>query len=182
LKAAATHTDLEFAYLGGREKVKRGLLEATVATSAGDLTIFAVHLKSRFTERPDDVLSTIRRTGEAAAIRDRVLKRFPLPSAARFIILGDCNDSKASKAIERLHERGKTVIAELLPANDSRGESWTHAFRREETYTRVDHLFVSPGLMASVVEGKAQIFDGEGVRQASDHRPVFTRLNIEPKK
>ena len=176
LKAVTTHADLEFTYFGAKEKVKRGLLEATIATTEGDVTIFALHLKSRFTERPDDVLSTIRRTGEAGAIRDRVLKKFPAPANARFVILGDCNDGKASKAIERLHDRGKTVVAHLLPAADARGESWTHAFRRDDTYTRVDHILVSPGLLAAVQGGAARIFDGDGVKAASDHRPVMATL------
>lgn len=178
LKGVTTHTDLEFTYFGGKETVKRGLLEATVATAAsgGEITIFAVHLKSRITERPDDVQSTVRRTGEAAAIRDRVLKRFPTPDSARFVILGDCNDSKASKAVERLHQRGKTTIATLLPAADGRGETWTHAFRRDDTYSRVDHILVSPGLLPAVQGGAAKIFDGENTRPASDHRPVSVTL------
>ena len=182
LKAVTTHADLEFTYFGAKEKVKRGLLEATVATAAGDVTLFAVHQKSRFTDRPDDVMSAIRRTGEATAVRDRVLRVFPAPAKARFVILGDCNDGKGSKPLERLHERGKTVIAELLPAVDSRGESWTHAFRRDDTYTRVDHILVSPGLIPAVQGGVARIFDGEGVRAASDHRPVVMTLVFESKK
>jgi endonuclease/exonuclease/phosphatase family metal-dependent hydrolase len=182
LKTVTTHTDLEFTYFGAKERVKRGLLEATLATVGGDVTIFAVHLKSRFTERPDDVLSTIRRTGEAAAIRDRVLKKFPLPAAANFLILGDCNDGKASKPLERLRVRGKTVVTELLPATDSRGESWTHAFRKDDTYTRVDHVLVSPGLSGAVVGGVARIVDSEGVKLASDHRPVVATLVFESKK
>lgn len=182
LKNVTTHADLEFPYLGGREKVKRGLLEATITTDGGEVTLFAVHLKSRFTERADDPQSGLRRTGEAAAIRDRVLKRFPEPARAQFLIIGDCNEGKASKPIERLRERGKTVIAELLPAADSRGESWTHAYRKDDSYTRVDHVLVSPGVRAAVQGGAARIFDGEGVRAASDHRPVVVTLTAERAK
>ena len=182
LKAVATHADLEFTYFGAKERVKRGLLEVTITTVDGDVTIFGVHLKSRYTDRPDDVLSTLRRTGEATAVRDRVLTRFPAPAKARSVILGDCNDGKASKPLERLHVRGKTIIAELLPAGDSRGETWTHAFRRDDTYTRVDHVLVSPGLRATVQGGVAKIFDGDGVRTASDHRPVTVTLLLGQKK
>lgn len=181
LKAVTTHTDLQFTYFDAKETVKRGLLEATIETAAGDVTIFALHLKSRFTDRPDDPLSTTRRTGEATAIRDRVLRRFPNPAAARFVVLGDCNDGRTGRAIGLLQKRGRTEIAMLLPAADSRGEVWTHAFRREETYSRVDHVFVSPGLRAAVVGGTARIHDGESVRHASDHRPVFVVLTLESK-
>lgn len=181
-RSMTTHTDLQFAYLGSKEAVKRGLFEVTIATAAGDVTIFALHLKSRFTDRPDDPSSAIRRAGEATAIRDRVLKRFPEPAAARFVILGDCNDSRTSKAVGFLQKRGKTEIAALLPAADSRGETWTHAYRREDSYSRVDHVFVSPGLRAAVQGGVARIYDGEGVREASDHRPLVIALTLESGK
>ena len=178
LKGVTTHTDLDFAYFGGREKVKRGLLEATIATDGGDVTIFALHLKSRFTERPDDPLCAIRRAGEATAIRDRVLKKFPAPSSARFLILGDCNDSKSSKALEHLQRRGKTAVAALLPVADSRGETWTHYYRKEESYSHVDYALVSAGLRAAVAGGAARIYDGDGVREASDHRPVSLAIQF----
>jgi endonuclease/exonuclease/phosphatase family metal-dependent hydrolase len=181
LRSVTTHTDLQFTYFGGRETVKRGLLEASIATAAGDITLFAVHLKSRYTDRPDDPLSAIRRAAEATAIRDRVLKRFPQPETARFILLGDCNDGRTGKALGFLQKRGKTEIARLLPAADSRGETWTHAFRREDSYSRVDHVLVSPGLSEAVNDRRARMYDGDGVREASDHRPVWVVLRVDNK-
>jgi endonuclease/exonuclease/phosphatase family metal-dependent hydrolase len=178
LSAVTTRTDLEFSYFGAREKVKRGLLEATIATAAGAITIFAVHLKSRFTDRPADPLSAMRRAGEATAIRDYVLKRFPDPREARFLILGDCNEGKNSRALGFLQKRGKTEIAIALPAADSRGEVWSYAYRKEETYSRVDHILVSRGLIGAVRDGVARIYDGTGVREASDHRPLIVELMV----
>src|SRR4051812_28457254 len=110
-KAVVQYRDLEISYFWEKEKVKRGLLEVTLATEAGDLTIFAIHLKSRFTDRPDDPVSAIRRLGEATAVRDAILKRFPNPQAARFVIVGDCNDTKGSKPLDRLTQRGATTIS-----------------------------------------------------------------------
>ena len=179
LAGHVTYGELQYSYFGGKETVKRGLFEVTVTTAAGDVTLFAVHLKSRFTDRADDPLSAVRRASEATAIRDQVLKRFPNPAAARFLILGDCNDSRTSKALGFLQKRGNTRIALVLPAEDSRGETWSYAYRREETYSRVDHILVSPGLTGAVKNGVARIYDGPGVREASDHRPVFVVLNLE---
>ena len=181
LRKVTTHRDLSLAYFGAREKVKRGMLEVTIDTAAGDVTLFAVHLKSRFTDRPDDPASALRRAGEAMAIRDRILQRFPSPADARLIILGDCNDGPRSRPLAALQNRGRTSIAELLAAADSRGETWTHAFRRDDSYSRADYMLVSAGLKPQVRGGVARIYDGPGVKEASDHRPVFLVL-IEPEK
>ena len=181
LKSVVPHINLEFSYLNATERVKRGLLEVSIATAAGDITLFALHLKSRLTDRPDDLMSALRRVGEATAIRECVLARFPDPGTARFLILGDCNDDKASKAVQRLLRRGKTEVAGLLPATDTRGESWTHAYRKEDSYSRVDHIMVAPGLRPAVEGGRARIYDGPGVREASDHRPVIVTLELPAK-
>ena len=178
-KAVKPHANVEFTYFGARERVKRGLLEATFATEAGDLTIFAVHLKSRFTDRPDDPQSVARRIAEATAVRDIVLRRFPVPAGERFLILGDCNDGTASKAVQHLLARGKTGIAKLLPATDSRGEMWTHYYHAGESYSRVDHIMISAGLQPAVKEGAARIFDAPETRLASDHRPVTVTFELD---
>jgi endonuclease/exonuclease/phosphatase family metal-dependent hydrolase len=175
-----TERDLAFRYFGGREKVKRGVLEVTLASGAGDLTLFVVHLRSRFTDRPDDPGSAVCRAGEAGAVRDHVLQRFPDPAAARFLILGDCNDTKGSKPLRLLTRRGGTTIAKLLAAADPRGEAWTYVFFKTDTYERVDHVLVSPGLLPAVAGGRARIYDGPGVREASDHRPVVVTLELGP--
>ncbi|HVU23422.1 MAG TPA: endonuclease/exonuclease/phosphatase family protein [Opitutus sp.] len=176
--SVAQHATLTFPYFGAPEKVKRGLLEVRLATADGELTIFTLHLKSRYTDRPDDPRSALRRVGEAVAVRDAVLREFPEPARARFVIAGDFNDDKASKPVQRMLERGKTVVAELLPAADARGETWTHNYRKEDNYTRVDHILVSPWLAGAVRGGTARIYDGPGVREASDHRPVVVTLEL----
>ncbi|MBI5771120.1 MAG: endonuclease/exonuclease/phosphatase family protein [Verrucomicrobia bacterium] len=182
LVRVTTHDDLAFSYFGAKEKVKRGLLEVAVTTVAGEVTLFAVHLKSRFTDRPDDPMSAVRRGAEATAVRDRILKRFPSPAESRVVVLGDCNDGRSSRTLAHLIKRGERTVLELLPAADSRGEAWTHVYRREESYTHVDHVLVSPGLRAAVPGGVARIYDGEGVREASDHRPVMITLVLEAKR
>lgn len=176
------HCDLEFAYLGGKERVKRGMIEATVSGEGGPVTVFGIHLKSRLTERPEDPASNVRRAAEATAVRERIRERVGLGAVKRFIVLGDCNDSRSSRTLTHLQKRGRTEIARLLPASDSRGEVWTHLFRRDESYSRVDHVLVCPDLLPAVVGREARIFDGEGVLLASDHRPVFVDVSLSDKK
>ena len=173
------HRDLDFKYFDGREAVKRGVLEAILETSNGPVTLWALHLKSRYTDREDDPASAKRRAGEAMAIREFILRRHPDPAEAQFVILGDFNDSKRSAALRYLTRKGSRRIAELLPAADSRGEAWTHHYRREDAYTRVDHILVSPGLLYAVQERRVRIHDGPGVAAASDHRPVVLTLELD---
>ena len=180
LAAVTRHEALEFPYFEATERVKRGLLEVRLETAAGEVTLFGLHLKSRYTDRADDPRSARRRLGEAVAIRDAVLRGFPEPATARFAIMGDFNDDKSSATLRRILARGKTKVARLLPAADSRGETWTHAFRKQDSYSRVDHVLVSPGLWPAVRGGEARIYDGEGVREASDHRPVVVTLEFGP--
>jgi endonuclease/exonuclease/phosphatase family metal-dependent hydrolase len=176
--AVRLHTTLEFSYFGATEKVKRGMLEVRLATAAGEVTLFGLHLKSRYTDREDDPRSAIRRLGEATAIRDEVLRRFPEPALARFAIVGDFNDDRASRTLRRIATRGKTKVAKLLSIADSRGETWTHAYRKEDSYSRVDHVLVSAALRAAVRGGAGRIYDGEGAREASDHRPVVVTFEF----
>ncbi len=176
--AVTPHADLTFRYRGGEGRLKRGLLEVKLATSAGEITVWGLHLKSRYTDHPDDPMSAKRRAGEATAIRDLILAKHPDPTAARFVILGDFNDGRTSQAVRFMGKRGKTTIAELLPATDSRGETWTYAYRKEDTYQRVDHILVSAGLQPLVAGNRAEICDASETMRASDHRPVVVTLQL----
>ena len=180
--AVRKHTDLAFKYFDTPQTVKRGMLEVRVKTASGELALFIVHLKSRLTDRKDDPDSAQRRASEALAIRDRLLRLYPKPEAgnARFMILGDFNDVRVSRPLEILVKRGRLKISELLAAADSQGEVWTHFYEKRDTYSRVDHILVSAAVKPFVQNGLARIHDGPGVREASDHRPLFVRLNFAP--
>ncbi|MBK9989957.1 MAG: endonuclease/exonuclease/phosphatase family protein [Verrucomicrobia bacterium] len=172
------HAELTHSYFGKKELVKRGLIEVRFATEVGEVALFVVHLKSRFTDRPDDPNSALRRLGEATAVRDQVLKIFPEPATARFLLVGDCNDSAASKPLRALAQKGKTEIAEILPAADSHGEVWSHFYKKEQIYSRVDHVLVSTLLMSAVAGGSAKICDVAETAAASDHRPLVVTLKL----
>lgn len=174
------HVDVPIVLFGQREVVKRGVLEVTFATDQGELTLFIVHLKSRRTERPDDPQGVTQREREAEAVRDLVLARFLDPAKAKLIVCGDFNDTRMSKPVQSLLRRGQTVLGELLRAVDGRGEVWTHYYRREDTYSRIDYLLVSAALKPLVVGDQGQVHDGAAAEAASDHRMVFAKLKLEP--
>ncbi len=178
LAQVVRHADLDFPYLHGRESVRRGMLEVRLPAPGGEVSLFVVHLKSRYTERDDDPDSVIRRGAEATAARNRVWERFPSPTepTARFAIVGDFNDGPRSRAVRAFASRGESALSALLPAADSRGETWTYFYAREDVYSRVDHVMVSAALAAEIAGGAATIYDGPGTAEASDHRPVLFTL------
>jgi len=172
------HTPLRFAYLGGVEDVKRGLLELCVERPHGPLTLWAVHLKSRYTNDKADPESAIRRAAEALRIREFILQRIADTQADLYLILGDFNDTRTSPPLRYLMQRGNLRFSHLLPIADSRGEHWTYHNARDDSYSRVDHILVSSALLPFVKNGSAEIADGPQVRDASDHRPVFVTLDF----
>lgn len=181
-KEVKRHAEVPTVYFGQPERVKRGVLEVIFATDRGDVSLFVVHLKSKFTERKDDPEAALQRALEAEAVRDLVLKRFPDPTKAKFIVAGDWNDTKGTRPVRALQKRGDTVIGELINAVDTKGDAWTHYFGREDLYSRIDYLMVSPGLKDAVVKDSARVHDSADVREASDHRPVSARLDVNPAK
>ncbi len=159
---------------GEDEPVRRGLLEARVLAPGGAFTVFVVHLKSRISADRDDPGAEDLRAAEARAVRDRVLRAFPEPASARFVLLGDCNDLPGGRVLQALQTRGEKVVAEWIDAADERGHRWTHVYHRHGLYSRFDHALVSPGLAPAVL--RAWIEDGPDVAAASDHRPVALAL------
>lgn len=175
LHAVRTHHDLEFPYLGQTTRLRRGLLEATLLTAVGELTLVVLHLKSPLSDDPRDPRAEALRRAEAGAVRDRLGSRFPDPRRARFLLLGDYNEIPTGPAVQTLRRRGRTELLRLIPAVDDRGDSWTHHYRRGETYARVDLVLFSPAV-APWIAGPGEIADGTEVRRASDHRPVLIAL------
>lgn len=180
-KEVKPHPDVAYTYFDQPAKVRRGVLEVIFATDQGDVSLFVVHLKSKYTERKDDPESALQRALEAEAVRDLVLTRFPDPAQAKFLVVGDWNDTRSTRPVRAMQKRGELVVGELVRAADSRGHLWTHFFRREDQYSRIDYLMVSPGLKPLVVGNRATIHDGPGVVDASDHRPVWMKLDVQPK-
>jgi len=172
------HRDLDFKYFEGRERVKRGMLEASFELGGGfTFKLFAVHLKSRYTDNKEDALSRMRRTGEAEACRNRIIERTHEAGQAHYIIAGDFNDHPKSAPLRRFYRRGDLEIGSLVRATDSRGEVWTYYYEKESRYELIDGFIASPVILSSIVAGSGRIADVSGVMTASDHRMVYLDIN-----
>jgi len=172
------HTDLDFKYLDGREVVKRGMLEVTFEDASGRaFKLFAVHLKSRWTEHDADPEARQRRTREAEACRNRVIERTFERDASKFMVAGDFNDHANSAPMRRFDHRGDLKIGTRLETVDSRGDYWTHFYAKQLSYSTVDGFMVSEALMPSVVDGVGHIHDGPAAMTGTDHRMVYVDLH-----
>lgn len=171
---------LDFKYFDSRIPVKRGLLEARFETGGHAWTLYGVHLKSRYTSNREDPQSVKRRTGEAQAIRDYIRSKYPPESEPSYLVVGDFNDTRGSATLRRLLEVSGRTLTELVPAADSRGETWTHYFSREDVYSRVDFILASPRMMQALVPDSGVVVDDPEALQASDHRMVLARFSFPP--
>ncbi|MGB0184344.1 MAG: endonuclease/exonuclease/phosphatase family protein [Opitutales bacterium] len=177
LHEVTRHTDLDFKYFDDRETVRRGLLEVEIRPRPGlSLQIFNLHLKSRWTLRKDDPEAALQRTREAEACRNRIIQRTLEQRRSHYLILGDFNDHPDSAALRRFQKRGKIEIAKRLPATDSRGELWTHFYRKAASYSTVDGILAAPKLMPAVQA--AGVVDLLQPPEGSDHRLVYADFDF----
>ncbi len=172
---AEGHADLDFPYLQGRIPMKRGLQEVHFETAGVRWILFNIHLKSRFTDYREDPRSHWRRTSEARVARDSIRRRHG-ESGTAYMVIGDFNDTTRSAPVRRFLTVGDRTLAFMLDATDRNGQRWTHHWAREDVYSRVDYILVSPALLPHVEGGRAWIFDHPDTAAASDHRPVVTEL------
>ncbi|WPJ96392.1 endonuclease/exonuclease/phosphatase family protein [Coraliomargarita algicola] len=176
-QSVVKHSDLSFKYIETRELVKRGMLEMTFELGGGErFQLFALHLKSRYTDVKADENSEMRRVREAEACRNRVIERTYESNRSNFLIVGDFNDHPASAPLRRFYRRGNLEIGSLVPAADSRGEEWTYYYDKEARYESVDGFIASPNMMSRIKAGRAQIVDSPGALSGSDHRMVYLDL------
>jgi endonuclease/exonuclease/phosphatase family metal-dependent hydrolase len=177
-KNVIKHTDLEFKYFESREFVKRGMLELVFEFGDGEtFQLFAVHLKSHYTDNKADLGSEMRRVREAEACRNKIIDRTHEQGTHHYLIVGDFNDHPASASLRRFYRRGTLAIGDYVLAADSRGEMWTHFFEKELTYESVDGFVASPSIMPRIKTGRAHIVDSIGSLNGSDHRMVYLDLN-----
>jgi len=172
------HRDLGIKYMGDRDFVKRGMLELQVKDGEGEWSLFNLHLKSKYTNVKSDPLSTQRRTLEARAARDRVIRVYPDLERRRYLIVGDLNDSPVSGALRAVTKRGDRILSIPIDFLDSRGHRWTHYYKREDSYTRIDYMLRSPGWKA-LENAKGTIYERPDYYQGSDHRLIWMEIPID---
>ena len=182
-------TNAGFLLQGRRFRTSRGIAEVDINVSHDyRFTLLVVHLKSRRESAEADQAQI--RFEEARLLREQIDRRLAADPQANLLVAGDCNDLKDSRPIRAILGRGRTGLTDLRPAEPNgddarlpegrpslRTVSWTHFYAKEDTYSRIDYLFVSPGMQREWIPGSAQILALPNWGVASDHRPVVARFS-----
>ena len=164
--------DLSYSLHGIPFQMSRGILDVTLQLPHQQVRFLGVHLKSKRPVREAD--QAMMRRHESILLKkhiDSILTKNP---STKLLVYGDFNDTKRSQTIETIrgYHRSKNHLYPI-ELKDSRGETWTHYWKFEDLYSRIDFVFVSKSLTPWIDQKKSTIIDTDIHQQASDHRPLL---------
>lgn len=185
------YTNDSFLYAGRRHYVGRGFAEIEIEPSPGArLALISAHLKSKRMVIEADQESL--REEEATLLREHVDSFLKLHPQGNLVVLGDLNDTIASRAVRTILGRGRTALFDPRPAERNadidlvptgryppRRIIWTHYFAKEETYSRLDYILLSQSLRSRVDPAATFLPRLQNWGTASDHRPVVLGLTFD---
>ena len=160
---------------GLEQSMQRGILDATLDVGGRPVRFIGLHLKSKRTV-PDFDQAKIR-IAEAQHARRHIDGILAADPAAALVAYGDFNDTTRSLSTRAINGTYRTPgYLSHVHVKDSRGETWTHHYAVEDSYTRIDFVTVSAALRRHVKKDKSRIIDDPIWKIASDHRPVLVRF------
>jgi endonuclease/exonuclease/phosphatase family metal-dependent hydrolase len=188
--ARRPHTNEVFLLDGRRFRVSRGFAELDIRAAPDfTFTLIAAHLKSRRAVPEADEAE--QRLQEAKILRHLVDKDFAARPDARLIILGDFNDVKDSDSTKEIIGRGRFKLVDTRPAErngddapaenawfEPRDITWTHYYGKEDTYSRIDYLLLSPAMARCWDKANTYVLTQPNWGVASDHRPIVATFKV----
>ena len=191
LVARRSHTNDFFLLDGRRFAVKRGFAEVDILAATNfTFTLIAAHLKSRLATPDAD--EAAERLGEAQVLRGLIDARLAREPDAKLIVLGDFNDTRESAALREILGRGQRKLFDTRPAerngDTARGEppyheprdvAWTYFYGKDDTYSRIDYILLSPALKRNWLANETYIPFLPNWGLGSDHRPVVAGFAVE---
>lgn len=183
--ARRPHTKDSFLLNGRRFRTSRGFAEVDIQVNANySLTLIAAHLKSKRAIAEADEAEL--RLEEAKLLREKIDARFAADPSANLVVVGDFNDTKDSPSTRAVIGRGRYKLVDTRPAErngdntpspnpawDPRNVTWTHYYGKEDTYSRIDYLLISPGLAREWVANETYVLTLPNWGVGSDHRPIM---------
>jgi endonuclease/exonuclease/phosphatase family metal-dependent hydrolase len=182
--ARRSHTNETYLLGGRRLSVSRGIADVEITVNDRyKFTLLAVHLKSRRTVA--DANEGEMRLEEAKILRRIIDERLAANPKENLVVVGDFNDVYDSPSVKAIVGRGATELWDTRPAERNgdnlpntnprwfpRNVTWTHYYGKEDTYSRIDYIMLSPGMKAELVADGTYVLTTANWGLASDHRPV----------
>ena len=191
--ARRPHTNDNFLLSGRRFRVNRGFAELDLKVNDHyTFTLLAAHLKSRRPVPEGDEAEI--RLEEAKLLREKIDADFAANPNANLIVLGDFNDTKDSKSTKAIIGHGKHKLVDTRPAErngdnlpnsnpawEPMNVTWTHYYGKEDTYSRIDYIMLSPGMAREWVTNETYIPTIPNWGLGSDHRPIVATFEAADK-
>lgn len=184
ITASRPRTNDSFLLFGRRFHVSRGFAEVDLRVNEHySFTLLTAHLKSR---RPvPEADESELREQEAIILREKIDALNEANPKINLVVLGDFNDTKDSKSTRALIGRGKHTLIDTRPAErngddqpnpnpryEPRTITWTHHYGKEDTYSRIDFILLSPGMAREWDRENTYILTQPNWGVGSDHRPI----------
>jgi endonuclease/exonuclease/phosphatase family metal-dependent hydrolase len=186
--ARRPRTNETFLLSGRRFHVGRGFTDVDIKVNDRySFTLLGAHLKSKrpVPEADQEEL----RLEEARLLREKVNEHLKANPNANLIVLGDLNDNKDSKSTRTVIGTGKTKLVDTRPAErngdnlpnpnpawEPKNITWTHFYGKEDTYSRIDYILLSPGMAREWVTNGTYIPTIPNWGLGSDHRPLVAEF------
>jgi endonuclease/exonuclease/phosphatase family metal-dependent hydrolase len=191
--ARRLHTDDSFLLSGRRFRVSRGFAEVDIQVNTNySFTLIAAHLKSRRAVAQADEAEL--RLEEAKLLREKIDACFAANPSVNLVVVGDFNDSKDSASTKAVIGRGKHKLVDTRPAerngdnalgpkptSEPRNIAWTHYYGKEDTYSRIDYILLSPGLAREWISSDSYVLTVPDWGVGSDHRPIVATFEAQDK-
>jgi len=189
--AVHAYTNEHFLLSGRRFRVSRGFVEVDVQVNSNySFTLLTAHLKSKRPVATADEAEM--RLEEAKLLREKVDARLAANPNHNLVVLGDLNDTKDSPSTKAVIGRGRHKLIDTRPAEQNedselpagrepRNVTWTHYYSKDDTYSRIDFLLLSPGMAREWVTNETRVLCLPGWGIGSDHRPIVAAFEEEEK-
>ena len=189
ITAVRHHTKDSFLHQGRRFHVLRGFGEIEVEFEKRRITFLTAHLKSKRQTAEADQEEL--RVEEAILLREKIDAHLKRNANAELVLMGDLNDGVGTRAYATIVGKGRGKLIDTRPA-ERNGDSmpnpnprfeprrviWTHYYAKEEVYSRIDMVLLSPALKDRYRPEHSYVLGLKDWGTGSDHRPVCVRLEF----
>lgn len=190
--ARRPHTNDTYLLSGRRFHVSRGFAEVDIQPAANyKFTLLVAHLKSRRTSPEADEAEM--RVEEAKLLRAKVDARLAANPNANLIVCGDLNDDYDTDGVKAVIGQGKNALIDTRPSERNgdnqpnpsnprwfpRNVAWTHYYGVEDTYSRLDYILISKGMVHEWMKDETYVLTLPNWGIGSDHRPIVATFDTE---